>query len=99
MTDIKSTFTPQTDKLSHFSLSGEVVPTFLSGVDGGHGAEGTLSHVVVNPDLDLVWGKWRYALVLEDVSGGVWRRDGGLHPTWSPEWAEGYHVAKTRAAL
>lgn len=79
--------------------SGWVLPTFLSRVDGGHGAERTLSHVVVNPDLDLVRGKRRDALVLEDVSGGVGRRDGGLHPTRSPKWAEGHHVAEARAAL
>lgn len=76
-----------------------VLPTFLSRVDGGHGAERTLSHVVVDPDLDLVRGKRRDALVLEDVSGGVGRRDGGLHPTRSPKWAEGHHVAEARAAL
>lgn len=91
LTEVKSTL--------HFPPSGPVVPTFLSWVDGGDGAEGTLSHVVVDPDLDLVGGKRRDALVLEDVSGGVWRRDGGLHPTRSPKWAEGDHVAKARAAL
>lgn len=74
-------------------------PTFLSGVNGGHRAEGAFSSVVVNPHLDLVRGERRDALVLENVSGCLWGGDGGLHPTLRPQRAESHHVTEPRAAL
>lgn len=76
-----------------------ITPTFLSGVNGGHRAEGAFSSVVVNPHLDLVRGERGDALVLENVSGRLRGGDGGLHPTLRPQRAESHHVTETRAAL
>lgn len=68
-------------------------------MDGGHWAERALSFIVVNPDFDLVRGEGRDALILEDISRGIWGRNSSLHPALCPKWAESHHIAKAWAAL
>lgn len=68
-------------------------------MDGGHWTKRAFPLIVVNPDFDLVGGEGRDALILEDISRGIWGRDSSLHPALCPEWAESHHVAKARTAL
>jgi len=73
--------------------------TFFCRVDSGHWTERAFSLVVVDANFDLVWGERRDALILEDVSGSIWRCDSCLHPALCAEWAESHHISKARTTL
>lgn len=76
-----------------------IVHTFFCRVYSGHWTDRAFSLVVVNPHFDLVGGERGDALILEDVSGSIWRCDGSLHPALCPEWAESQHISKAWTAL